>query len=77
MAEGLREKGADVETRVETSGQPANAILRIAEEEEADLIAMSTHGRGGVARLLLGSVADKVVRGAKVPVLLYREAEEG
>lgn len=73
----LREKGADVETRVETSGQPASAILRVAEEERADLIAMSTHGRGGVARLLLGSVADKVVRGAKVPVLLYREPEEG
>jgi nucleotide-binding universal stress UspA family protein len=76
-AEKLREKGADVETRVETSGQPANAILRVAEEEEADLVAMSTHGRGGVARLLLGSVADKVVRGTKVPVLLYREPEEG
>ena len=77
MAERLREKGAQVETRVETSGQPANAILRVAEEDGADLIAMSTHGRGGVARLLLGSVADKVVRGAKVPVLLYRESEEG
>lgn len=76
LAGPLREKGVEVETRVETAGQPASAILRVAVEEEADLIAMSTHGRGGVARLLLGSVADKVVRGAKVPVLLYRESEE-
>jgi hypothetical protein len=35
-------------------------------------IAMATHGRGGVARLILGSVADKVIRGGKVPVLLHR-----
>jgi nucleotide-binding universal stress UspA family protein len=77
VAAPLREAGADVKLRVETSGQPATAILRAADEEEPDLIGMSTHGRGGVARLLLGSVADKVVRGAKVPVLLYRAPEEG
>ncbi|MEX2295139.1 MAG: universal stress protein [Gemmatimonadota bacterium] len=65
-----------VVTRVTTIGQPALAILDVAEEEGADLIAMSTAGRGGVSRMLLGSVADKVIRGSAVPVLLYRYAPE-
>jgi nucleotide-binding universal stress UspA family protein len=65
-----------VVTRVTTIGQPALAILDSAEEEGADLIAMSTAGRGGVSRMLLGSVADKVIRGSAVPVLLYRYAPE-
>lgn len=51
---------------------PARAILDVAEENGVDLIAMSTAGRGGVRRLLLGSVADKVVRGTTIPLLLYR-----
>ncbi len=63
------------EVRVPTSGQAGEAILELAEEEGVDLIAMSTSGRGGVARLLLGSVADKVIRGAPCPVLLYRAPE--
>ncbi len=75
VASGLRQRAGRVEVRAETGEQPPMAILRTAEEVVVDLIAMSTHGRGGVARLLLGSVADKVIRGAKVPVLLYREPE--
>jgi nucleotide-binding universal stress UspA family protein len=51
---------------------PARGILELEEELPADLIAVATHGRGGLARALLGSVADKVLRGAKVPVLLTR-----
>lgn len=70
-----REAGA-VETRVLTAVEPAAAILRTISEEAVDLVAMSTEGRGGVARLLLGSVADKVVRGSPVPVLLYRKPGE-
>jgi nucleotide-binding universal stress UspA family protein len=64
-------------TKVMTAAQPAVAILGAVEEEEADLIAISTAGRGGASRLLLGSVADKVIRGSAVPVLVSRaEADQ-
>ncbi|MBI1800618.1 MAG: universal stress protein [Chloroflexi bacterium] len=53
-------------------GLVAEAILDCADKTGADLIAMSTHGRSGLARWLIGSVADRVVRGSKVPVLLIR-----
>ena len=56
------------------SVQPA--VLDYAEKNGVDLIALTTHGRGGAARLIVGSVADKVVRGAQVPVLLYRHEED-
>ncbi len=64
--------GRTVETNVVTRFHPARGILELEEELSADLIAIATHGRGGLARALLGSVADKVLRGAKVPVLLTR-----
>jgi len=51
---------------------PADAILAAAQEYSCDLIALATHGRSGVSRLLLGSVADKVLRGATTAVLIYR-----
>ena len=55
------------------TGLPASEILlRAQEEPEIDLIVMSTHGRGGVARLVMGSVADKVLRSAPCPVLTMR-----
>jgi nucleotide-binding universal stress UspA family protein len=50
----------------------ADAILNYAEANGVDLIAMSTHGRSGIGRWLLGSVADRVVHGSQVPVLLVR-----
>ena len=53
-------------------GRPAYEILRFAEREEMDLIAMCTHGRGGLTRWILGSVADRVSRGTRLPVLLVR-----
>lgn len=53
-------------------GPVAEVILKTAEENNVDVIAMSTHGRTGPARWLLGSVADRVVRNSKVPVLLIR-----
>lgn len=76
--EGLvhRTPAADVDVRVVSAAQPAVAILRAVDEQDVDLVAMSTAGRGGVARLLLGSVADKVIRGVPVPVLVFREPEE-
>jgi nucleotide-binding universal stress UspA family protein len=51
---------------------PALAILKEAESSEYDLIAMATHGRGGAHHLLLGSTADKVMRGTEKPILLFR-----
>lgn len=52
--------------------EPAHAIAEAAARNGADLIALATHGRGGLSRLLLGSVAETVVRSARVPVLLMR-----
>ena len=57
-----------------TVGIPAREILgRLDEEPKIDLVVMATHGRGGVARLVMGSVADKVVRGAHCPVMTLRD----
>jgi nucleotide-binding universal stress UspA family protein len=57
------------------AGHVADAILDVADEGGVDLIVMSTHGRSGLSRWLIGSVANKVVHGAKVPVLLVRPSE--
>lgn len=57
-----------VETAV-TEGSPSRQIVRYAENNGCDLIVMGTHGRGGLDRLLLGSVTEKVVRSSSVPVL--------
>ncbi|MBI3854411.1 MAG: universal stress protein [Planctomycetes bacterium] len=53
-------------------GLPAEVILRTAREKEADLIAISTHGRGGVVRLIAGSVAEEVLRKTELPLLVTR-----
>ena len=53
-------------------GSVAETILEVAEELHVDVIAMSTHGRTGPARWLLGSIAERVVHNSKVPVLLIR-----
>ena len=66
-------RAANVRASLEVrEGVPAEEILRAAREKKADLIAMSTHGRGGVARLIAGSVAEEVLRKSKVPVLVTR-----
>jgi nucleotide-binding universal stress UspA family protein len=64
-----------VQTRVLVHDQPASAILEEAKTHPSDLIALETHGRGGLARFFLGSVADKIVRGATVPVLVHRATD--
>lgn len=56
-------------------GNPAREITRAAAEEQSDLIIVGTHGRGAVAHLLLGSVAERVVRMAPCPVLSVRSGE--
>lgn len=53
-------------------GLPAEEILRIATEVKPDLIVMGTHGRGGLSRLVMGSVAEKVMRKASCPVLTVK-----
>ncbi len=58
--------------RVVRSGSPAEEIRRFAEEESVDLIAMATHGRTGLQHILLGSVAEKVVRLSEIPVLTIK-----
>ncbi|TVP58237.1 MAG: universal stress protein [Gemmatimonadales bacterium] len=68
--------GRSVEIRTRLQGQAGMSILEVARDEAIELIAISTTGRGGVARMLLGSVADKVIRGSPCPVLVYRKPEE-
>jgi nucleotide-binding universal stress UspA family protein len=72
VADRVRAQGIDVEVKIESHFAPARAILKAAEEGDADLIAIATHGYTGVRRALLGSVTDKVLRGAKWPLLLER-----
>jgi|SRR5690606_15841891 len=61
-----------VETRL-LQGVPSEEVCDFANREGADLIVVGTHGRGLVGRMLLGSVAEKIVRSAPVPVLTVRE----
>ncbi|HEY7423528.1 MAG TPA: universal stress protein [Gemmataceae bacterium] len=72
LAASLRAQGIAVQTRILAHAHPATAILNEAASGEYDLLALETHGRHGLPRLFLGSVADKVVHGASVPVLLHR-----
>ena len=67
----LRAKGLDVDTHVRY-GNDAEEILDHAGQKNIHLIAMSTHGRNGIKRFLLGSVAEKVLRHAPKPVFLVR-----
>ena len=90
VSDMLREDGEDALERVreiveeydvplEThliEGSPSREIVDFATEEGCDLIVMGTHGRGGIDRLLLGSVAERVVRGSPVPVLTVRVRSE-
>lgn len=56
--------------KIVVSGQPYGAILDCADNEKADLIVMSSHGRTGLSRMLIGSVTDKILRGSHCPVLV-------
>ncbi len=57
-------------------GNPAEEIVAFVEEQDIDLVAMTTHGRWGLGRLVLGSVAGQVLRHVSVPVMLLRVVEE-
>ena len=69
--EVLRSKGAAVKIRVGV-GRSADEIIKIADEINANMIAMSTHGRSGLSRWAFGSVTDRVLRGGERPVLVVR-----
>ena len=56
-------------------GTPSAVILEVAEEVHADIIVMGTHGHRGLAHVLLGSVAEHVVRSSRIPVLTVRQTE--
>jgi nucleotide-binding universal stress UspA family protein len=71
VSERFHSIGLVVETKVVLDTNPATAILREA-TDDIDLIALATHGYGGLKRLWLGSVADKVIRGSSVPILVQR-----
>lgn len=75
IAAPMRARGLTVKTQV-VYAQPAVAILNYAADHGANLIAMATHGRSGLSRALLGSVADKVLRGAHIPLLVMRPTAE-
>ncbi len=71
LEERLQSKGFKVDTHVRY-GNDAEEILDHAAQKDIDLVAMSTHGRSGVKRFLLGSVAEKVLRHSPKPVFLVR-----
>jgi nucleotide-binding universal stress UspA family protein len=90
VGEVLHEEGESALERVETiadrhgvaadsqllEGSPSRRIVEYAEGEDCDLVVMGTHGRGGIDRLLLGSVAEGVVRACAVPVLTVQVGDE-
>jgi len=67
---------AEFETRTEV-GRPAPTIIEVAGEEGIDHVVVGSHGRGGVSRILLGSVAEHVVRKSPVPVTVVRAEPDG
>ena len=74
IAKRMEKKGLMVRTGV-LLGNPAEEIISIVDELDADLVLMATHGRSGVGRWAYGSVADKVLRASPVPVMVVRPEE--
>ncbi len=72
----IRAAGVSAEEVVVEADWPHEGILRVTQERHADLIVMGTHGRTALARAVIGSVADKVIRHADVPVVLVPLADE-
>ena len=75
VAHRLRGHSLKVSTKVIQHSTAAEAVLNYAGEHGNAAIALATHGRSGIRRMFLGSVADKIVRGATLPVLVYHPAE--
>ena len=75
-AAAIRARGVECQVKAVEGLSPARTILDIAAEQSIDLIAIATHGRGGLKRFLLGSVAERIVREAPCPVLVMRAKVE-
>jgi len=73
-AERLKAKGINTDIEVLT-GDPSEAIVSYADNSPCDIIVMASHGRSGVTRWAIGSVADKVFRASSVPVLMVKASE--
>ena len=71
VAAGVQERGIAVQM-ITIGGRPHLQIIQYAETNQVDLIVMCSRGQSGLSRWLIGSVSDRVVRGADVPVLLVR-----
>ncbi len=71
LEDELSKEGLSVKTRVE-KGIPFKEIIKVAEEEDVSVILLGSHGRSNIVEMLLGSVAEKVVRKAKRPVLVIK-----
>jgi len=74
VAAKLKQKGIEVKTEVREAktGNAAEEVIRLADEINADVVAMSTHGESSFSRWVLGSVAEKVLQGGNTPLLLVR-----
>lgn len=57
-------------------GDPATEIVRVAEQEGVDMIVIGSHGRTGLPRMLMGSVAEKVLRRARCPIVIFKQANK-
>ena len=71
----LQEAGFTVSSLIKFAADPAYTILELIEQEQVDLIAMTTHARSGVSRLLFGSVAETVLHHVSIPILLLRPVQ--
>ena len=75
VAKPLRDEGLDMECAT-LMGEASKAILQYASENSVKLIAIATHGHGGLKRMFFGSVADKVLRQSSVPVLVIKSQKD-
>ncbi|MGP8079019.1 MAG: universal stress protein [Dehalococcoidales bacterium] len=74
-AQSLKSQGVKVSYQV-TIGTPAKAIMELAQAQQASLIVMMSHGRGAFKRAIMGSVADEILRGSHLPVLIVRPKDD-
>ena len=74
VADAAEEAGLDYEEHIRV-GEPARAIRKFVEENDIDLVVMGSHGRSGLSRVILGSVAEKVLRRTHLPVLIVDDHE--
>lgn len=77
LARDLAGRGIEATWEVRQAQDVVNSLVAMAEKDQADLLAMATHGRTGIRRVVMGSVADGVLRSATKPVLLVRPPHEG